>query len=293
MKPEIEAYLREHGGKYTTKALRKQLIFAGHDEAEVDAALRETEAARAPQFAETRSLRRRFWRWAVGLHLAVLGVIGILSFAIGSFATGAWGLLVVLAVVLLIGLGISGLVGRGVLRGGGLTFALVVPAISALLIGGTCLAIGGSYLLRGPPRTGVIEIHIEDPLSFDGSGAGNCQDFGGTSGFVVWAEAIGTLDGRMVGVSIDANRSGIAGPTGASQGALATSLSITLSPESGTDQPVYYSNIFSTRLQLEASPDGRSGTLRFEGLEPAVGDTPPGGVSGLEPISGTITWSCT
>ncbi len=49
MRPEIEAYLREHGSRYTTEALRSQLIAAGHDPAEVDAALRETEAIRIGQ----------------------------------------------------------------------------------------------------------------------------------------------------------------------------------------------------------------------------------------------------
>ena len=38
MRPEIDAYLRSNGAKYTTKALRAQLIHAGHDPGEVDAA---------------------------------------------------------------------------------------------------------------------------------------------------------------------------------------------------------------------------------------------------------------
>ena len=46
MRPEIEAYLREHGARYTTDALRRELINAGHAPAEVDAALRETEGSR-------------------------------------------------------------------------------------------------------------------------------------------------------------------------------------------------------------------------------------------------------
>ena len=57
-------------------------------------------------------------------------------------------------------------------------------------------------------------------------------------------------------------------------------------------QPVAYSPIFTTRIELDASPDGRSGTLSFEGLEPFLLDRPPGD-TGLEPISGTVTWKCT
>jgi hypothetical protein len=286
MKPEIEAYLRQHGGKYTTKALRKQLLLAGHDEAEVDEALRETEATRAPQFAETRALRGRFWRWVLALHLAVLLVFAGLSLVIGSFATGSWGLLVILAVVLLIGVLISGLIGRGVLGGSGLAIAMVVPAISALLIGGSCLALGGSYLLQAPPKTGVMELHIDPPLSFDGSGPAHCQSFGSTTGFLVWADDVGTLDGKNVNVSLDAST------RAQGQAAAVTNLSIGLNPQSGTDRPVYYSTIFSTRTELDASPDGFSGTLRFEALEPGVGEAAPGGAPGLEPISGTITWTC-
>jgi hypothetical protein len=69
MRPEIEAYLRDHGARYTTEALRRQLIQAGYDPAEIDEALRETEVARGPQLAEFRGSRSRFWWLTFGLHL--------------------------------------------------------------------------------------------------------------------------------------------------------------------------------------------------------------------------------
>jgi hypothetical protein len=142
MKPEIEDYLRENGTRYTSEALRQQLIAAGHDPTEVDAALRETEASRAPQLAEARSGRRRFWLWAIGLHIAAL-VVATVWFLLGS-TSGAYIAiaLVVLALVLLIGLTISGLIGRALI-GRGMAVALVLPLISALLIGGTCMAMAG------------------------------------------------------------------------------------------------------------------------------------------------------
>lgn len=288
MKPELEAYLREHGATYAPQALRARLIAAGYDPVEVDAALREWQAGTTAPASAVPD-RRRFWRWALALHAAVLAVIGVLSLAIDTFATN-WGLLVVLAVVLLIGAGISGLIGRGATQGSSLAFALLVPAISALLIGGSCLALGGYYLLRAPPRTGIMEIHIEDPLSFDGSGTANCQDFGGTGGFSVWSDGLGTLDGSILSVSLGTSPSSISGAAAPSQGA---DLSITLIPKSGTERPVYYSTIFSTRLELDASPDGRSGTLGFEGLEPGVGEQPAGVDPTGDPISGIISWSCT
>lgn len=288
MRPEIQRYLDENAATYTPEALRRALLDAGHDAAEVDGALREWEA-RATDPASAVTDRRQFWRWAFGLHAAVLVVIGILSLVTGSFATGSWGLLIILAVVLLIGLRISGVVGRGVLRGSGLSAALVVPAISALLIGGSCLAVGGSYLLRAPPRTGLMELQIDPPLSFEGSGVAHCDSFGDTSGFLVWTEELGTLDGRVVSVSLDASTQEVA----QGQGPEVTGLSISLNPPTEAEPAVGYSIIFSTRVELDASPDGLSGTVRFEALEPQVGEEPPGEVPGLEPISGTISWRCT
>jgi hypothetical protein len=146
MRPEIETYLRENGARYTSKALRQQLIRAGHDPAEVDAALQETEAARAPQFAATNALRSRFWLWVWGLNIAGLIVASIWAFQ-GSSAAYAGAVPLVLGVFLLVGLGIAGLIGRSML-GRGLGVALIVPIIVMVLLTGTCMA------MFGPP-TGV------------------------------------------------------------------------------------------------------------------------------------------
>ena len=221
----------------------------------------------------------------------MLFLIAIASLLIGSFAASASGLLIVLAVVLLIGLGFSGLVGRGLVQGSGLVAALSVPAASALLIGGSCLALGGSYLFRAPPRTGVMELKIDPPLSFQGSGVGPSATISvGRGGFVVSADNLGTLDASHLSVSLDSS-------TGkAASGPESPNLSITLYPSGNGPPPSYipvaYSPIFSTRIELDASPDGLSGTLTFEGLEPFMMDRPPGD-TGLEPISGTVTWKCT
>ena len=138
MRPEIESYLRDNGAKYTTKALRQQLIHAGHDPAEVDAALQETEAARAPQFAETRALRSRFWRSAFIVNVATLAVVVAWTSVRGN-GTWAFAVVVVLGIFLLIGLGISGLIGRAFLdRGMGI--ARIAPIIVAVILGGICAA---------------------------------------------------------------------------------------------------------------------------------------------------------
>lgn len=141
MRPEIESYLRDHGARYTTKALRSQLVGAGYDAAEVDAALEETETARAWQLAETTGTRRRFWRWVWGLNLVGLIAATIWAFQ-GRSAAYAGLVPIVLGIILLIGLGISGLIGRAML-GRGLAVALIVPLIVAMLLTGTCMAMFG------------------------------------------------------------------------------------------------------------------------------------------------------
>jgi hypothetical protein len=147
MRPEIEAYLRNNGAKYTTRALRQQLIHAGHDPAEVDAALQETEAARAPQFVATSTIRSRFWLLVWGLNIAGLVVATIWAFQ-GSSAAYAGAVPMVLGVFLLLGLMISGFIGRSML-GRGIAVALIVPVVFTLILTGACMA------MFGPP-TGAV-----------------------------------------------------------------------------------------------------------------------------------------
>jgi uncharacterized membrane protein len=141
MRTEIEAYLRDNGARYTSKALRQQLIHAGYEASEVEAALQETEAARAPRFAETRALRSRFWWAAVALNLAGLVVATIWAFQ-GPNQIYAGAVPVVLGFFLLIGLGISGLIGRSMLARG-MGMALLVPVIFTVVLTGACMAMFG------------------------------------------------------------------------------------------------------------------------------------------------------
>jgi hypothetical protein len=141
MRAEIDAYLRANGAKYTTKALRAQLIHAGHNPGEVDSALQETEAARSSQFAETRALRSRFWLVVWGLNLAGLVLATIWAFE-GPSRIYAGAVPIVLGFFLLIGLGISGFIGRSMLARG-LGVALIVPVVFTLILTGACMAMFG------------------------------------------------------------------------------------------------------------------------------------------------------
>lgn len=143
MKPELDSYLREHGGRYTTEALRARLIAAGHDAADVDAALQETEAARVPLLSD----RRAFGRWALWLHVGAL--VGTIALVVVLNGMQALGLALIAAVVLALFLGlgwaVSSLVGRALLPRTGLLVALIFPLISALGLGGWCLSIMGTF----------------------------------------------------------------------------------------------------------------------------------------------------
>jgi hypothetical protein len=141
MRPEIDGYLRANGAKYTTEALRGQLIAAGHDPAEVDAAIAQFDAERSPALAQMKSTRSRFWWTVLAVNAAGLVIATIWAFQ-GASSTYAGAVPVVLGVAMLIGMGIFGLIGRALL-GRGLAVALLLPVIVAILLTGTCMAMFG------------------------------------------------------------------------------------------------------------------------------------------------------
>ena len=144
MKQEIRTYLEKHGERYTPEALRARLIEAGHDAREVDDALAEWRAAPASSKPDP-GQRRTFRWWAFGLHVGALVLVALTilprSQSLDYIGVGFY--LFVLAVVLLLGWGLSAAIGGWILRRSSLATALIAPAISALLIGGSCLAITG------------------------------------------------------------------------------------------------------------------------------------------------------
>jgi len=277
MRPEIDAYIHEHGDRYTPEALRRALLEAGYEPAEVDAALREMESRRAASAANG-GQRSRFWLVAIGLHLAALVVAGI--WIANSASASYFGFVVViLGVVLLIGLGISGLIGRWLIPRSGLAVALIVPLLSALLLGGTCMALSAPLVI--PAKTGTMQLHVTGARSFDGSGAAVCHHSAG-GGYGVSAENLGTVDGNPVTANLDAFQSN-AFPSEASAGS-GVNLAITFDFGSDTEAPESYSTIFSTQQTVEASSDGFTGRVDFEGL---VREAQTG-----EQISGTLSWTC-
>ncbi len=284
MRPEIEAYLRQHGAQYTTEALRRQLITAGYDAAEIDAALRETEVGRGPQLAKTRASRSRYWWSALGLHLAALVLVTIWvltrNYTYGQIAA------IILGLMLLVGLGVSGLIGRAVLPRSGLMAALLAPLISVVGLSGICLATIGGSSIQVPPRPGVMELHIEPPLSFDGSGVAEC--FLPEGSFSVHDADLGTLDGRLVSAWLSS-----AGAQASAAGTWRTVyLSVSLLPRVATGVETAYVSPGDATFELDAPSDGRSGTVRFAGLVAQQNEPLDSGVAVPGPITGTISWTC-
>ena len=287
MKPEIRQYLEDHGSTYTPEALRKGLLDAGYDPGEVEAAVSGWNALEAN--AAGAAGRRAFGKWALWLHIASVVAVFLLVVALkGTTAIGTALLgCAVLGVALVIGWLISSAIGRAILPHGGVFLALVVPALSALLLGGSCFALLSSAI-GTPPRQGTVDLEVLAPRAFQGSGGASCYIGGGLIGIEVSSQPLGTLDGKQVTVYLNwyPNSSGPE-PAPATE----TSVTVMLDTTSADDRPESFTTIFSTRFDVDVASDSMAGTIQFEGLaaEPGEG-TPTTGTP--ETISGTVSWDC-
>ncbi|MEP7040981.1 MAG: hypothetical protein ABI864_05335 [Chloroflexota bacterium] len=286
MDPAIKRYLDEHGATYTPEALRRGLLDAGYDPAEVDAALSGWNAAEAS--APGAEGRRTFRNWARWLHIASLVAVFLLVVALkGPTAIGVALIgCAVLGVALVIGWLISSRIGRALLPHGGVFIALVVPAISAVLLGGSCFALLSSAIST-PPRQGTVDLEILAPRAFEGSGAADCYTGGGLVGVQVSSQPLGALEGKQVSVSVNwyGNSPGD-NPAPASN----RDVSVQLIPASEADRPESFIKIFSTQFDEDVAPDALTGVIHFVGLvaEPTEGPA----TTPLGTISGTVSWDC-
>ena len=287
MTPEIRAYLDEHGGTYTSKALRQGLIDAGHDPAEVDAAIAEWEAVHASGAGTEAADRRRFSRTALLLHVgAFAAVIGVAFLVYGARVAGYLGIAaIILAVILAVGWGISAAIGRALLSRTGLTIALVLPVISALLIGGTCYALVAS--LAGPPlHEGTMTLETEGDLVFSGSGTATCQGEPGSGSMNVFSDDLGTADGRTVRANVSTYLIGYA------QGSIYVGVSLgPIDPNDPNDFGLSWGSDGNEEAEVVDLSDSRlSGTVTFSNLGSMEAEQGP------EPdrpaVDGTISCEC-
>lgn len=296
MDRRIAEYISANRHRYTREAIRQQLIDAGYDAAAVDA----TWAALGTPDSDTTAgegFWGRFWLFLIGVNLAVFVLVLVSSGLLGALAAGGASLL---AVILAVALAIGALIAFGIVaaihptqlgRTTALSIGASIPLAFALLIGGTCYALVGMVGPPPPPPTsGVMELHIDPPLAFDGSGEALCQGSAASGGFNVYSDRLGEIDGRPVNVSVDAY-------TQAPGGTLIPNLFITLLPVSGPEEHVgYMSGMPGSQLEIDVSPDGLSGTLSFEGLTAQPFEGVEGGVApepvDSDPISGSVSWQC-
>jgi hypothetical protein len=166
--------------------------------------------------------------------------------------------------------------------------ALVVPAISAIALGGSCFALLSSAI-GTPPRQGTLTLELEAPLAFEGSGGANCYIGGGFAGVdVSSSQPLGTLDGREVSVYLTWYGESL---NGEPRPAPETSVSVLFSPPNATDFPESYSTIFSSSFDVDVAPDLLIGSINFEGLALEPGEMTPT-TEPPETVSGTVSWDC-
>ena len=300
MDPRIADFIRANRRRYTREVIREQLIAAGHDPAEIDATWAALDAP-DPDAVAGEGFWGRFGLFLVGLNVVVFLLVFLLTGMVNSF---------VLAVVLGVALSVGALTAWAIVAATGpaqmgrttaMVIGGVIPLVFALLIGGSCYAMVGAIgPPPPPPRQGVMELEIEPPMSFSGSGAAFCQIQADALGFSIYAQegSLGTIEGRPVHASVD-SFSDVVGPEGgptpaqAPGGEVGSSVNVYVSLFSRTESDPLrdWSVGPDTRFEVDAAPDGLSGTVTFEGLQAVEFDAPQPGADG-DLISGTITWTC-
>jgi hypothetical protein len=309
MDPRIEEYIRANRSRYTREAITKQLEEAGHDRAAIDATWNALDA-KDPDEVAGEGFWGRFWLYLLGINLAVFLVVLLATGMIGTLGEGSF----LLAIILAIALAIAGLIAWGIVAATGPTrlgrttatvIGVVIPLLFALLIGGTCYALVGAIgPPPPPPQEGVMELEIEPPMSFSGSGPAICQPYSDGNGVSVYSQEIGSIDGHPVNVSVESFSAGVAEPAlpeGAptpapappgSEGDQTVALYISLLPSQSDAALVEYSVFPETQIEVDASPDWLSGTVTFDGLRGIEMENPDPSAADQGSISGTMTWTC-
>lgn len=278
MNRRIADYIQRHRAVYTKDALRQMLLQQGYNPAEIEETFAAVEAGQLPPTG----LTLRFWLIFIGYLLLLYGIPLVL------FGLTPGGLFVVpiLGVLLFIAAGISILVAalsRSAAMGltSGLVLVFVLPIVFLVLLAGSCLALVAPILFAPqpePPRNGTLELHIDPPMSFDGSGDAICYVDETGAVYSLTAFDVARLDGDTVSVYAD---------IGTSFGEFSISLQ-----EDSTGRPLQsYGRGASGEVHVNARERGLSGEITFEDLP---GHYPFGASDSgeIEPISGTVAWDC-
>lgn len=289
MDPRIADYIRANRRKYTREAITKQLVEAGHDPGEIERTWAALDT-RDPDAVAGEGFWGRFALIAVGINLVVFVGVALLTGMLGNVQSS-----VVVLVILAIVMGLGALIAWGLVAATGPTklspttatvVGAAIPALFALLIGGSCYALIGSMGGLGPsgppPVTGAIEVRLEGALDVDAGAGAFCQTEGPNAMFV-HAE-VSTAEGRTLFISINAFTD--------QPGAPVQSLLIEAPPMDGPASfPVWGSDMGPPVDEMDWTVEPLGGRVAFSGLpgmDHGEGDTP----SALPSLSGEISWTC-
>lgn len=270
----IADFIAANRRTYTREAITKQLLDAGYGRESIEATWAALDTP-DPDSPPNTNFWGRFWFMLIGVNLAVLVGVGVLTGLLFNLEQGG-ALLAVLAVALAIGAliawGLVAAVGPDKMgRTGSTMVGLLIPLLVALLIGGACYAMVGA--IGPPPRSGSLQLEGGE---LAGSAPATCYVGQGAGGFSVFGQIPGDPP-----VNVDLNNFPFDGgrPT-----ADVRNVSIFVEDERGR---LYSTEGGAADLSSEVADDGLSGSVTFSGLRADAQ-----GPDGPEEIAGTITWSC-
>ena len=283
MDQRIADYIRDHRGKYTREALTQQLLDAGYTREGIDATWAVLDTP-DPDDTAGEGFWGRFFLVLIGINVAVLVLVGL---GTGSFSSpDRLGLLAILGVALgigaLIAWGVVALVGPSRMgRNTAMVIGFGIPLVFSLLIGGSCYALLSA--LGPPPRSGTLEVEIEEEPTLSRTGTATCILYSGGA-FSVSGELPGT---PYVSVFVDNQP-----PNGPVTGEVET-VSVYADRGTGTEQSQSWSTYAGpAELASEVDGGGGSGSVTFIDLPAEDLAEPEFEGPEVEPISGTITWNC-
>ena len=289
MDPRIAEYIRANRRQYTREAITRQLVEAGHDPAEIERTWAALDTPDADDVAGE-GFWGRFALILVAINLVVLLAVGLLTGMLQNLPTSS-----AILVILAIAMGIGALIAWGLVAATGpaklsprtaLVIGAAIPALFALLIGGACYALIGSFGGLGtpapPPVTGSMSIRLEGAMDVDQRIDASCHPEG--NGFSVSGEGAGP-GGRPIFVWITS----VVGQPG---GAARPSLHIEAPPmDASASFPVWGSDMGPLVDEIDWTVETAAGRVVFQGLpgmDHGTGEVP----SALPSLSGEISWSC-
>jgi hypothetical protein len=290
MDPRIADYIRANRKKFTRQAITDQLVAAGHDRAEVERTWAALEAP-DPDAVAGEGFWGRFALIVIGINVAVLVVIGLLTGALQNAAAGGLIFLVIFAIIL----GIGALISWGIVAATGpsklspttaLVIGIAIPLVVALLLGGSCFALigglggGGSFTPVAPSQPGVLTISVTGAFELDTTVEATCQPFGETpgEGFAI-SGFTQDSEGRELTVDVSAHLT-----PGAALDAVVHIGRDPASPERGA----FWSEDGPPADVADEAVEFAEGRVEFAELQGFSNETG----EATEPLSGEVAWTC-